>query len=131
MEQIASQEPIELAYAVQDRWGTYFQYWISLTFAGIAAAHVAGRTLNLPVRCWLAALYLLATVFYISLYLAGTDQFAAYRTELESRGVQVLSRQSLLPVFWIRMLLWALGTVTCVWFLLRGGAVRSELHAPK
>ncbi|NNC64832.1 MAG: hypothetical protein HKN84_08620 [Gammaproteobacteria bacterium] len=96
-----------------------FQYWITITFAVIVAAFVAGRRVSQGLRRLMAMLYLLASLALAARFLR-FDSIS--QSALENLGdhafVDALNNEGyILPIS--RMLLYLLGTSAAVWFLLR------------
>ena len=64
-----------------------FQYWLSVSFAVLVAAFIAGERLTFRWRAWVAFLYLLVSVLF-ALRFAGAAMHATEMTEeLVRRGV--------------------------------------------
>jgi ABC-type transport system involved in cytochrome c biogenesis permease subunit len=116
MDQFSPAELLELLYIRESVIDTQFQYWITITFAVIAAGFVAGKRLNKRLRRVVASLYLLATVVLVSRwYYAGVVDVAQLSGQLQELGVSF-------NIPWVtiiaRVVLIAFGTSAALIFLL-------------
>lgn len=118
MDQLTLAEIYELGHLAAVRMDTQFQYWLSVTFAVVVAAFVAGDRLNEPLRYLAAILYLLAAFVLISQFrYEGVTAFIFGQAMSES-GLDMLPAVGY-PVVVARFVLFALGTLAALYFLLR------------
>ncbi len=121
MEQFSPAELAELAFLARASMDDQFQYWISITFAVVAAAFIAGKRLTQPMRYVIAVIYALATLLLVSRFVNIAPTVLAVITALEEAGVDFIP-----PVGWTivgsRYFIFGLGTVAALYFLL------GELH---
>jgi hypothetical protein len=97
-----------------------FQFWIWITFATIVAAFVAGERLTPALRYVIAALYVLAviTLYRRSVFMgAAIAPIAEHLQQSEATIFPLFS----LDMFVTRTMLWIVGTVAAVYFLLTSG----------
>ena len=119
MEQLSSAELIELAYINREYYGNQFQYWVALTFAVITASYAAAESLSPNLKRCIAALYVVATFLFLSIYLQTSGEYNYYLAELESRGVPIFVETArVYRIGQIRFTLWVFGSLLTLWFLL-------------
>ncbi len=123
MEQLSNAELAELFLIMESAIYTQFEYWLTITFAVVVAAFVAGKRLNRNLRFALALLYALACVVLSSRWLYSALDATDFRAALLASGVE-------LHIPWVtiisRILLFVLGTLAALYFLLSERARSSE-----
>ncbi len=117
MEQFSPAELAELAFLARSAMDAQFQYWISITFAVVAAGFIAGKRLTQKMRYAVAVLYALATLLLIARFVSIAPTTNAVIAALEEAGVDIIP-----PVGWTivasRYLIFGFGTVAALYFLL-------------
>ena len=115
MDQFSPAELAQLYFMRESVIDAQFQFWITITFAVIAANFIAGRRLSPRSRYAIALLYALAVVVLASRWIYVAADTIQFRDQLRESGV-VLA----VPTVTIaaRAVLVALGTVASLVFLL-------------
>ena len=117
MDQYSPPELAELALLAGASMDTQFQYWISVTFAVVVASFVAGERLSRPMRLLAATLYLLASILLISRFLQFAQTTRIYEIALEDASSPSIAAGRL--IVFTRFVLFALGTASALYFLLK------------
>lgn len=118
MDQLTLAEIYELGHLASVRMDAQFQYWLSVTFAVVVAAFVAGDRLNKPLRYLAALLYLLAAFVLISQFRNEGMTAYIFGQAMSEGGLDTLPVTGY-PVIVARFVLFALGTLAALYFLLR------------
>jgi hypothetical protein len=116
MDQLSNAELIELQFSSLTLFATEFQYWMSVTFAVVVAAFVAGERLSKPVRVWVAVLYLFVSTLFAARYNATLSVASEIGRHVTLRGLPPTEGAALIGG--LRILVFVLGTATTVWVLL-------------
>jgi len=120
METLSTADALEAALAIRDQVGVQFQYWLTITFAAIVAAHIAHNTLKFKLKVGVATLYLLASVLFLGLYLTTAVDYLPYRNLIIARGASMNdSYMALTLLFILRVALFIVGTSLTIWFLFK------------
>ena len=115
MDSISTAELLELGLLLRDDIEDQFEFWLSVTFAVIAASFVAGAKLKLSWRAVIGGLYVLTTsLFYIRFRMSGA-LLSSYVQEAIERGAVWTEIGAPLPM--LRTLIFAVGTIATMWFL--------------
>ena len=116
MDQISTADLLELVLMQRDSIDLQFQFWLTITFAAIAAGHVGGPRLPYGLRTLITGLYVLASVHLALRWTHDGSVGARWVDELVRRGVDM-------GIPWIavylRTGLMLLGTVSTAIFLMR------------
>jgi hypothetical protein len=116
MDQYSPAELSELFLLAQTSIDTQFQYWITITFAVVAAAFAAGERLTQRLRYVVVALYSLATfTLFMRALSTGEDARVILQTLAES-GSLIFGID--LTVAVSRPLVFVMGTIAANYFLL-------------
>lgn len=118
MEQFSAAELAELLYLASGAADAQFQNWITVTFAAVVAGFAAGSRLNLKLRILAAVLYVLASFVIIFRFFREGLSAIAWGAALVDMGVDVVAPVSTAVIIG-RGLLFALGTVAALYFLLK------------
>ena len=114
MESVETADLIELVLIQREALASQLQFWLSVTFAVIAASFIAGPRLTARYRFSIGLLYFLATAMTMTGWVAAGDELLAMHVELGARGVNV-------DTPWVtavlRFTLMALGAVLTLMFL--------------
>ena len=116
MDQIATSDLLALLLTQRESIDQSFQFWLTVTFAVIAAGFVAGRRLGRRFRLLAALLYVMATAQLVIRLVHDGDTGYRWAQELGERGVDIAVP---MPAVYVRMALIAIGTVSALVFLLR------------
>jgi formate hydrogenlyase subunit 3/multisubunit Na+/H+ antiporter MnhD subunit len=115
VDQFSPAELTELYFIRESVIDAQFQFWITITFAVIAANFVAGKRLSLRSRSAIALLYALAVVVLVSRWYFVAVEATQFRQQLNDLGI-------MLNFPWAtaisRIVLVALGTAASLIFLL-------------
>ena len=115
MDSISTADLLELGLLLRDDIEDQFEFWLSVTFAVIAASFVAGAKLKLSWRAIVGGLYILTTsLFYIRFRMSGA-LLNSYVQEAIDRGAIWTEVGAPLPM--LRTLIFAAGTIATIWFL--------------
>jgi hypothetical protein len=116
MDQIPTADLLNLLLMQRASIDLQFQFWLTITFAVIVAAFVAGRRLHYGLRLLAATLYALASIHLALRWMHDGAVGARWVEILETRGVDIG-----LPwlAVYFRTALMVLGTVSALVFLLR------------
>jgi hypothetical protein len=116
MDQISTADLVELLLMQRDSIDLQFQFWLTITFAAIAAGHVAGPRLQYGLRTLVTGLYVLASAHIALRWSYDGGVGSRWVAELVSRGVDIG-----IPwvAVWLRTGLMLLGTVSTAVFLMR------------
>ena len=118
MEAISNSELLELILIQRQSLDLQYQFWLTITFALVAATFVAGARLHLPLRLFVLLLYVLATGSVMSRYMLEVAEIAVLIDEAVARGVL----ESLpLWAFWFRVVTVLAGSIGAVSYLLYEG----------
>ena len=117
MEQLTTFEYVETYFLASAATDAQFQFWLTVTFAVIAASFVAGDRLSRRLRLIVSGLYLLACFIVMSRsVIYGTTLVGAVE-RLHSAGMA-----DLVPMLGVwayaRPFLYLVGTSVALWFLL-------------
>jgi len=120
LDQYSAAELVEIFYLARSSMDAQFQFWVSITFAVIVAAFVAGKRLSRTLRVVISVLYLLATANLTLLFIgdAGTA-LNALRVLASGDAANLIGRPGsnlLLPT---RACLLIVGTFAALYFLMR------------
>ena len=119
MGNVSPDELIEMFFHAQSGIDTQFQYWVSVTFAVVVASFVAGDRLSRGMRYLVAVLYSLATAALTSRAAEFVFMSIEAIDRLQESGVADLLPQPGWRLGVFRILLYAIGTVSALWFLLQ------------
>ena len=120
MENLSTGDALATALAIRDQVGVQFQYWLTITFAAIVAAHMGRNTLRFKLKIGVATLYLLASVLFLTNYLTTAVDYLPYRNLIIARGGSMNdSYIALASTFILRVALFIVGTSLTIWFLFR------------
>ena len=116
MDQIPTADLLQLVLTQRDSIDLQFQFWLTITFAAIAAGHVAGSKLQYGLRTLITGLYVLASAHLALRWSYDGGVGTRWVEELVRRGVDI-------GIPWIavylRTGLMLLGTVSTAIFLMR------------
>ena len=124
MDQISNAELIELQFSSLTLLATEFQYWMSVTFAVVVAAFVAGERLSKLVRVWVAVLYLCVSVLFAARYNSTLSVASELGREFALRGLP--AAEGPLLIAGLRTVVFVLGTATVLWVLFWSSFSRSS-----
>ena len=124
MDQISNAELIELTFSSVALFAAEFQYWMSVTFAVVVAAFVAGERLSKSVRLWVATLYLFVSVLFAARYYSTLSVASELGRHLAMRDLPETQGAGLIVV--LRLLVFVLGTGTVLWVLFGSRFSRSS-----
>jgi hypothetical protein len=126
MQEYSYAELTEFLFLAQSTMDTQFQYWVTLTFAAVVAAFLAGEALLSTVRILAAVLYLMASLVLILRFASAGLTTIGIRGFLDAANASVVNSfgLSVLPV--LRMPLLIFGTVAVTYFLIRPFNIRSR-----
>ena len=120
MENLSTGDALATALAIRDQVGVQFQYWLTITFAAIVAAHMGRNTLRFKLKIGVATLYLLASVLFLTNYLTTAVDYLPYRNLIIARGGSMNdSYIALASTFILRVALFIVGTSLTIWFLFK------------
>lgn len=123
MQEIDSGALLELFFVAQEFLEAQFQYWLSISFAAIIAASVAGERMGSAVRWVLITLYVGATALFTLRYASAIGELALIADEAQRRGLLGDVGFTLRwPVTAVRTVLFLAGTAATIWFLYRRGS---------
>ncbi|HQR47907.1 MAG TPA: hypothetical protein PL152_01150 [Steroidobacteraceae bacterium] len=126
MDQVSTADLLNLLLAQRSSIDLQFQFWLTITFAVLAAAFVAGDRLRWGLR-WLAALlYALASAHLILRWMYDGTVGQHWIEELNRRGVDIAIPW---PAVYLRMTLMGIGTVSSLGFLLTAAKRHPRLGA--
>jgi hypothetical protein len=121
MDQYSPAELSELYLQAQTLLDTQFQYWMTVSFAVVVAAFVAGDRLSRRLRYVVTTLYAIATLVVFSrAWLAGSQSLAIV-TDLEERGAGLFNLSGGGAIGG-RILLFVIGSISVVYFLMAADA---------
>ena len=116
MDQIPTADLLELVLMQRDSIDLQFQFWLTITFAAIAAGHVAGPRLQYGLRTLITGLYVLASLHLALRWTHDGAVGSRWIDELVRRGVDI-------DIPWIavylRTGLMLFGTLSAAVFLMR------------
>ena len=126
MQEYSYAELTEFLFLAQATMDTQFQYWVTLTFAAVVAAFLAGEALLSTVRILAAVLYLMASLVLILRFASAGLTTIDIQGFLDAANASVVNSfgLSVLPV--LRMPLLIFGTVAVTYFLIRPFNIRSR-----
>jgi len=125
VEQYSAAELTEIALSATSMADVQFQYWLTVTFAAVVAAFVAGQRLNLLLRSIAAVLYLLTAILLVSRFYSAVTIFGFMWSALADRGIEIPSN----PVAWLfRGSVFVLGTGAAILFLLLPKIAKANIH---
>ena len=114
MESLETADLIELVLIQREALNSQLQFWISATFAVIAASFVAGPRLTTRYRLSIGLLYFLTTAMTLTGWAAAGEELMSMYAVLGSRGVTI-------DPPWVsatlRLMLMVLGTMLTLVFL--------------
>ncbi|HXW10836.1 MAG TPA: hypothetical protein VD737_09480 [Steroidobacteraceae bacterium] len=116
MDQIATADLLELLLMQRDSIDLQFQFWLTITFAAIAAGHVAGPRLQYGLRALITGLYVLASAHIALRWSYDGAVGSRWAAELVRRGVDIGVPWA---AVYLRTGLMLLGTVSAAVFLMR------------
>jgi hypothetical protein len=117
MDYFTAAENLELILSVNESLDAQFQYWLSISVAGIVATFAGGEYLKLKMRFVLVFLYLLASMLFMFKFIAMLVLAGNLATLNEAS--QNLQTAGLAPyIFWTRTILFVGGVIATVWFML-------------
>ena len=123
MNQVSTAELLNLLLAQRSSIDLQFQFWLTITFAVLAAAFVAGQRLRSRLR-WLAAfLYAMASGHLMLRWMYDGSVGQQWAEELVRRGVDIAIPWT---AVYLRVALMVIGTVSTLAFLLT--AARQDPH---
>ena len=116
MDAISNAELIELSFIATDHIYAQFQFWLSITFALIAACFIGRDQLSSRVRIVLGILYLVATsLLYIRILSAGANA-TRLTEEILARGINWTPESALwIGIYQAGVIVF--GICTALWFL--------------
>ena len=114
MESMTLAELFEVRADLMEFAGMQFQYWLAMTFALIAATHVAGNSMSLKLKAGVGILYLSSTCLFVIIYLQTGSEFAIVTEYLEKNTEDVIQGGT---IGVLRLGIWVLGTVGTLWFM--------------
>ena len=115
VDQVSTAELLNLLLTQRSSIDLQFQFWLSITFAVLAAGFVAGQRLRRGLR-WLAALlYAMASLHLMLRWMNDGAVGQRWVEELVRRGVEFAIPW---PAVYLRMALMVIGTVGTLVFLL-------------
>ena len=114
MDETTVAELIELMQNESASIDMQFYLWVTITSAVVIAGYAARNTLTLWLKCFVAAMYLLATVTIGIRYANDASQFVFLRDELLARGVDY---PSVADLRMLRASIFSIGTLAAVVFL--------------
>jgi len=121
MESLTNAEIYESFFMIQDLLDAQFQYWLSASIAVIVARFIGDQQLTRPMLYALAILYLVATALFMLKYYAVIGSVVSVASIASQRGID-LGAENMGPLITtVRATLFALGTMTTLWFLIRRG----------
>lgn len=112
MEQLAIAELIELLQNESASIDMQFQLWITITSAVAIASFAAGKSLSNWTKCFIAAMYLLATCAIMVRYANDSAQFVFLKAELSGQGVDYPSVGDLRLLRWLIFVMGTLAALT-------------------
>jgi phosphatidylserine synthase len=115
VDQLSNAELIELQFSSLTLFASEFQYWMSVTFAVVVAAFVAGERLSKPVRVWVAVLYVCVSVLFAARYNATLSVASEIGRYTALRGLPATEGAAVIGG--LRALVFVLGTATVLWVL--------------
>jgi len=125
MEQYSPAELSELFLQGASFIELQFQFWIWITFATIVAAFVAGERLTPKLRYLVAALYVLAVMTLIRRSTVMGWAIASIAEHLQESEAIIFPIFSM-DIFITRYMLWIIGTIAAVYFLLTAGGRKTN-----
>ena len=120
METISTAELFELALIFRTDAADQFQYWLSITFAIIAASFLGRDYLTNRLGVAVGTLYILATALFCIRYIESLVNARQLLVEIYARGANFAlvdgSFGGSLAVY-LRLALFVLGTIAALWYL--------------
>jgi len=117
MDQVSTADLMSLLLEQRNSIDLQFQFWLTITFAVLAAAFAAGHRLRRPMR-WLAALlYAMASIHLALRWSFDGAVGVRWIEELTRRGIQIGVPW---PAVYMRSALMVIGTVGTLYFLVVG-----------
>ncbi len=131
MNDFSSAELVEIIFLSRSAMDVQLQYWISVTFAVVVAAFVAGERLAPMLRYFVATLYVLASVALTTTYYTSVTTIRQARELLGESAAILPAIPHISGVS--RLLLFVLGSAAAIYFLLRvrGGKELDSRSSPR
>ena len=126
MESIETADLIELIIIQREMIASQTQFWLSVTFAVIAASFLAGARLTIRYRLFIGLLYVLATAMSLTASAAYGQELLTMHEAILSRGVNV---DTPVVAAVLRFTLMGLGTVLTLTFLYHDRLHDEDKHA--
>lgn len=118
MESLNSAELIELVLLANESLDAQFEYWLSVSIAGIVATFIGGEHLHRKMRVVLVILYLLSSMLFLMKYLSVAGWILSLG-ELQFEVAEPVLNTPLSPyIFVTRSILFSGGVMATVWFIL-------------
>ena len=117
MSDFSSAELVEIIFLARSEMDLQLQYWLSVTFAVVVAAFVAGERLTPMLRYLVTTLYVLATVALTSTFY-NSSMTSRQARELLGEAAAIIPAGTQVMVI-SRALLFGLGSAAAIYFLLR------------
>ena len=110
-------EMTSLAFEITGLIDSTFQTWMGATFAFIVATHVAGASLNIKIKLFVALLYFACSSLLYFRYTSFAREVFYYFSQLAAQDVHTVDMYTAQSVGLVRRLVFIIGTVGAVVFL--------------
>ncbi|MDJ0760540.1 MAG: hypothetical protein QNJ19_14190 [Woeseiaceae bacterium] len=108
-------ETLEIALLLREEAQRSFEYWLTISFAFIAATFLGRRLLKPGVSVAFGALYVLTVTLLIARYVVSGISADRYLALAIEQGAEPFVDSTI--VTYLRVLVFAAGTLSALWFL--------------
>ncbi len=112
---MSATETLEIVLLLREEAQRSFEYWLTISFAFIAATFIGKNMLKPKVAMVSGALYLLTVTLLIARYIASGATADRYLAIAIAQGAEPFVDSTLVTV--LRLLVFLAGTVSTLWFL--------------
>ena len=121
---MSAAETLEIVLSLREEAQRSFEYWLTISFAFIAATFI-GRNMLKPKIAWaFGALYLLTVALLVARYIVSGTSADRYLDIAISQGAEPFVDSTIVTV--LRLLVFLAGTISTLWFLYLNTRDRDE-----
>jgi hypothetical protein len=121
---MSASETLEIVMLLREEAQRSFEYWLTISFAFIAATFIGRELLRPKVALVFGALYLLTVSLLIARYVVSGTSADRYLTLAIEQGAEPFVDSTI--VTYLRLLVFIVGTSCTLWFLYLNSRSRDE-----
>lgn len=117
-------ELMEIGFLLREEAQRHFEYWLTISFAFIAATFVARKMLDSKMATMFGALYLLTVALLVARYVVSGSAADTYLDLAVQQGAEPIGGTTI--VTYLRVSVFLSGTFLAIWFLYSNSRNRED-----